>query len=50
MRFKVIVHTPAGSYQHVIKAEGVEAAKARALKAHPTAQVIQVQDMMGEAV
>lgn len=50
MRFIVIVHTPAGSYQHVIKAEGVEAAKTRAMKAHPTAQVIQVQDMMGEAV
>lgn len=44
MKYRVFVHTPAGTFQHVIRAEDEEAAMERAQRAHPTAQLVEVRD------
>ena len=49
MKFKVIVHTPtAGKVQHIINAETREEARAKAFKAHPQAEIIEVERAFGE--
>ena len=45
MKFRVLVHTPTGIVQHVIRADTEDAARYRAAMAHPKAEAIQVFDM-----
>lgn len=48
MRFKVIAHTPSGSVQHIVDAADRDAARERVRRAHPRAEMIQVELAWGE--
>ena len=48
MKFRVLVHTPAGSVQHIVQAADRDAAREKVRRAHPQADAIQVEPAWGE--
>lgn len=49
MKFKVLAHLPSGSVQHIVVAETAEQARAKVSRAHPKAEMIQVEEVGGAA-
>lgn len=49
MKFKVLAHLPSGSVQHIVVADTPELARAKVSRAHPKAEMIQVEEMGAEA-
>jgi hypothetical protein len=49
MKFKVLAHTPAGSVQHIVQAADRDAAREKVRRAHPKAEMIQVEPAWGES-
>ena len=45
MKFKVLVYTPTGVVQHIIRANSADQARHRAAMAQPKAEMIQVFEM-----
>lgn len=48
MKYKVLAHTPAGSVQHIVNAVDRDTARDKVRRAHPKADMIQVDPAWGE--